>query len=102
MNELLSFVAQGILLLIVLLALLNFLRHRGRARSDYDAVQHELTGRNREETLPASEKRFRALIENSTDGIALVGADSAILYISPSNERIYGYSAEEIIHQNGL
>ncbi len=103
MNELLSFVVQGILPLIVLLALLIFLRQRGRARSDHDAVQHELNGRKQaNETLSASEKRFRALIENSTDGIALVSADATVLYVSPSNERIYGYSAEEIIHRNGL
>ncbi|MBI5841861.1 MAG: PAS domain S-box protein [Chloroflexi bacterium] len=103
MNELLSFVVQGILSLIVLLALLIFLRQRGRARSGHDAVQHELNGRKQtNETLSASEKRFRALIENSTDGIALVGADATVLYVSPSNERIYGYSTEEIIHQNGL
>ncbi|MBU2508161.1 MAG: PAS domain S-box protein [Bacteroidetes bacterium] len=31
-----------------------------------------------------NEKRFRALIENSTDGIVLLNAEGTILYDSPS------------------
>ena len=45
--------------------------------------------------LRGSEARFRALIENSLDVVAIVGADAAVRYISPSVERILGYSAEE-------
>ncbi len=37
-----------------------------------------------------SEARFRALIENSTDGIALMLADGTVLYRSPSTVRMLG------------
>ncbi len=41
--------------------------------------------------LKASEKRFRALIENSADGVLLLDAQGQITYASPSTERILGY-----------
>ncbi len=44
-----------------------------------------------------SEKRFRALIEQSTDAIALLAADSTLLYVSPSGSRMFGRSWEERI-----
>jgi diguanylate cyclase (GGDEF)-like protein/PAS domain S-box-containing protein len=49
------------------------------------------------EELVEREMRFRALIENSSDGIALVGPDATIVYASPSTERILGYSADEVV-----
>ncbi len=47
-----------------------------------------------------SEKRFRALIENGTDLISLVGPDGTILYASPSTRRILGYAVEEYLGRN--
>ncbi len=44
-----------------------------------------------------SEKRFSALIENSTDGVALLGVDGTVLYVSPSTERIFGYTDVEMV-----
>jgi PAS domain S-box-containing protein len=46
--------------------------------------------------LRASEERFRALIENGSDGVALVDREGIILYSSPAVTRILGYSPEEI------
>jgi PAS domain S-box-containing protein len=43
--------------------------------------------------------RFRALVENSHEGIALHTADGRLLYASPSIERILGYSPEEVYNQ---
>ena len=40
--------------------------------------------------LEASERWFRALIEQSTDGIALLSRDGTILYQSPAAERLLG------------
>ena len=57
------------------------------------------TRARRKRTRPAvlaGEKRFQSLIENSSDGIALLGADGAFRYLSPSVTRISGYSAEEL------
>lgn len=53
--------------------------------------------RQAERALRDSEKRFRALIEHSSDAIALIGADGTILYESPSTSRIVGYAAEELV-----
>jgi len=54
------------------------------------------------EELAESEKRFRALIENSSDGIVLAAPDGKFIYAAPSTERILGYSAEEMLSLDGL
>jgi PAS domain S-box-containing protein len=45
----------------------------------------------------SSEKRFRALVENSSDAIALTDPEGRILYASPSTSRVLGYSPQEIV-----
>jgi diguanylate cyclase (GGDEF)-like protein/PAS domain S-box-containing protein len=52
--------------------------------------------------LDVSEKRFRALIENSSDGIALLGPDGTILYASPATTRISGYAINEFVSRNAF
>jgi PAS domain S-box-containing protein len=49
-----------------------------------------------EQALRASEQRFRLLVENSTDAIKLDDEDGTILYASPANERLLGYSPAEL------
>jgi PAS domain S-box-containing protein len=44
------------------------------------------------EAVRRSEERFRALVENSSDGVFLVNRDGAISYASPSTIRILGYN----------
>jgi len=53
-----------------------------------------------EEDRRRSEARFRALVENSSDGIALMDAQGNIHYSSPAINRILGYSVEEILGIN--
>lgn len=55
-----------------------------------------------EEAVRNSERRFRALIEHSTDGISLIDAENNILYLSPAVASIEGYTAEELGGHNGL
>lgn len=55
-----------------------------------------------EEAVRNSERRFRALIEHSTDGISLIDAQNNILYLSPAVASIEGYTAEELGGHNGL
>ena len=43
----------------------------------------------------SSEDRFRSLVQNSSDIIAVLGEDGIIKYVSPSAERLLGYSAQE-------
>lgn len=64
---------------------------------------NDVTERLAAETkLAASEKRFRALIENNYDIITMLDKDFNVVYRSPSTKRITGYSDEEIIGVNGL
>ena len=50
--------------------------------------------------LRASEERFRALIENSSDGIFLIERGARISYVSPSSERVLGYKPDEVVGQD--
>ena len=43
-----------------------------------------------------TEARFRSLVQNSSDIIAVVGLDTTILFQSPSVERVLGYRPEEL------
>jgi two-component system, cell cycle sensor histidine kinase and response regulator CckA len=53
-----------------------------------------------EEDRRRSQERFRALVENSSDGIALIDAAGNVHYSSPAIGRILGYSIDEIIGMN--
>ena len=55
-----------------------------------------------EEALRASEARFRALIENSSDAIVLLDAGLRVFYSSAGTQRILGYSLDEIIGRAAL
>jgi two-component system, cell cycle sensor histidine kinase and response regulator CckA len=64
--------------------------------------QFETELRKREDELKRSEQRFRALIENSSDAIALLDEAATILYASASTTRVLGYTPEEFVGQNSL
>jgi PAS domain S-box-containing protein len=51
--------------------------------------------------LRASERRFRALLENSWIGITMLSAEATILYINQSVTRILGFG-EELVGQNAF
>jgi PAS domain S-box-containing protein len=50
-----------------------------------------------EESLARSEKKFRMLIENSMDAVALYSAEGKILFLSPAASHILGYPSSELI-----
>ncbi len=52
--------------------------------------------------LKNSEKRLRAMIENSSDGISLLDADATMVYTSPAITRILGYGVDELVGCNML
>ena len=49
------------------------------------------------EALAASEERFRALVEHSTEVITLLGPDGTVLYASQSAQPVLGYAYQENI-----
>jgi PAS domain S-box-containing protein len=63
----------------------------------------DITDRKRaEQAIQQSEQRFRTLIENSNDALALLAADGTILYEGPTVSRITGYEPSERIGKNSL
>src|SRR5262249_23246776 len=63
--------------------------------SDRRAAEAEQARLNR--ALAEREERFRALIENSQDGIVMSDATGKLLYASPSAERIGGWQRDETL-----
>ena len=62
----------------------------------FTAYLRDITARKHsEEALRKSEERFRALVENSSDGVCLVDRSGTIRYASPSSERVLGWRPDE-------
>ena len=52
--------------------------------------------RKTDEQLVMHERRFRALVENSTDSFAIIDLEGRTTYVSPSIENVVGYTGEEL------
>jgi two-component system cell cycle sensor histidine kinase/response regulator CckA len=50
-----------------------------------------------EAAVRASEERFRALVENSSDALLLIDAEGRVTYLTPSSERHLGWKREQMI-----
>lgn len=55
-----------------------------------------------EEALKESERRFKTLIQESSDFIAILDADGTYKYVSPPVERLLGIKPEQLIGQNAF
>jgi PAS domain S-box-containing protein len=65
-------------------------------------IARNITERKRlEEEQRASEARFRALVENSWDGVTLLDAEGIIRYASPATTRVLGYTPNEYVGRAG-
>ncbi len=53
-----------------------------------------------EAQLMRSESRFRLMVQNSSDVVAIVDEDGIITYVSPSVERMLGFSPIEVLGRN--
>jgi PAS domain S-box-containing protein len=63
-----------------------------RVKQESDDAKQEVTNK---------ERRFRALLENSIDGLTILAQDGSVVDISPSGEKIMGYSHEELKNKTG-
>ena len=67
------------------------------AEAVVDSRGHAHLLREAQASLQESERRFRTLIEKSTDVIALLSAEGTIVYDSPAVTRILGYLPAELV-----
>ncbi|HYE22664.1 MAG TPA: PAS domain S-box protein, partial [Verrucomicrobiae bacterium] len=67
-------------------------------------LSNELESKVQERTfeLAQNEKRFRSLIENSIDGIALLDENATFKYVSPAITKMLGYESNELVGRNGF
>lgn len=49
------------------------------------------------EQLTNSEKRFRTLVENSTEAVVVLSAEARPTYVSPAVKNVLGYTAQEVM-----
>lgn len=65
------------------------------------SIRRDVSERKRaEQVLRQSELRFRSLIENALDMIAILDPEGTIRYTSPSVEKMLGYAALTVIGKN--
>ncbi|MEV7624698.1 EAL domain-containing protein [Actinoplanes sp. NPDC089786] len=82
---------SALILLIVCRQILTLLENRALRKRLEDRV----AGRTAE--LQARENRFRALVQQSSDSVAVIDRDTTIRYQSESVERIFGFTADELV-----
>jgi PAS domain S-box-containing protein len=96
------------LILVSLILFIDTLARNNRKRKNElkvlnDRLQQEINERiEAEKRLNRSEVLHRFLAENTVDVISLLDANLKRLYISPSCEKLYGYSQEEILQMDSL
>src|SRR5881409_3237520 len=73
------------------------------SRDQVVLVGRDITDRKRAaERLRASEQRFRALVEHSSDVITLLALDGTVIYASPSTQPVLGYGATENVGRSAF
>ena len=78
----------------------------GQLARGFRRMVEEVSGRERQlrqvqDDLSGRERYYRALIENASDLITIVGPDGITRYKSPSVQRILGYTADELVGRSG-
>ena len=88
----------------ILVALCEAMRKaQARAEAGQDELRREVERRSRAEVeVRDRETRWRALIENSSDAIALIAADGTVQFMSASSARITGHAPEALVGTIGL
>jgi two-component system, LuxR family, sensor kinase FixL len=67
----------------------------------FTGMLHDLSSRVRlEESLRASEERWRSIVESAVDGIVVIDAHGRIEAFNRAAERLFGYSEHDVQGQN--
>jgi PAS domain S-box-containing protein len=74
---------------------------RGESIGSFSIIRDLTEQRKAESELRESAERFRAIAESSLDAIITADTQSRITFCNPAAERMFGYSAEELIGQPG-
>ena len=89
----------AIVLIMVLTSAIVFNLTRDRVdralRKARDQLEERVFARTRD--LTASEKRMGSIIENAVDGVIVADSDGCLVTFSPAAEKIFGYTADEIM-----
>ncbi|MEX0928912.1 MAG: PAS domain S-box protein [Balneolales bacterium] len=68
----------------------------------YGISQNVSDRKQAEEALQLSERRFKALVQDGSDLIAILDAEANYIYVSPTSESVLGIPAEKFIGKNAL
>jgi diguanylate cyclase (GGDEF)-like protein/PAS domain S-box-containing protein len=91
MNHFISWDRTVIIVLIVGRQVLTLMENRGLTRD----LEARVARRTAE--LRASEQRFKALVQHSSDVVTVVNTDAVVIYQSESVNRIFGHDAEAMV-----
>ncbi|MEJ7821290.1 MAG: PAS domain S-box protein, partial [Chitinophagaceae bacterium] len=58
--------------------------------------------KNSDDKLLLSEKRFKSLVQNSTDLLSIINPEGIYKYVSPTSKKILGYDPEFLVGKNGF
>ena len=72
----------------------------GKATRLIGAIQDVTNQKMYTQKIIEAENKFRALVENSNDGVAIVNAQGNPLYVAPSIQNILGYTEAEALQMN--
>lgn len=79
---------------------------KGTGTSQYAVLANRITNavaqHRAERSAEATRRRYRSLIEESTDVITVVNAEGVFEYVSPAAERILGHESESLVGENGF